>query len=548
MALSFASAQAQQTQPASSASPVKLSGSVSATTESYSTSGIAPRYPGNVSRLILQANVQLYEQINLPFELYLSTQQLTLQQPFNQFGVSPVLFGWLKLHAGYYTAQLSELTFGDARMLGGGIEASPGNFRFAVLYGQMRTALSPDSASGFFGQYARTALAAKIGYGNLSSTYLDLNVVKAFDDSASVAPSASTAPPSENVATSLAFGFPVVSDRIKVAGEIGVSLFSGDVRVQEATEYVSVPKFLFTPRYSSQVDAAAVLSVLTRPTDDLTVALNGRWIGPGYVTLGYVQLPSDVLETTVAPSVRLLNGALSLRGSLGFRFNDLRGNRLSPTTRTIGSLYSSWQATQAFGLDAQYTNYGIRTAPRLDTLRIENVSQSLTLSPRFLFPLFGAQHTLLLSYSLQDVNDQSILGGKVNRNVTQTALASWSQAFGFPLSLTTTALYNNADVAGARLQITSLSETLGYNFLEGKLNTSLTLGVNWVNNALPGISSNPADSPTDSQITAVFSAGYGFGVYGTVSLNLSNNAYSATSTVPTFQEFHGVLQYSLSLQ
>ncbi len=521
-------------QPASDLQPIRLSGTLNLSAEGYGISGANPRYPSSIARAILQANVTLFDQIQLPFQLFLSTQQLALQQPFNQFGVSPKFFdGKLTLHAGYFALQLSELTFGDARILGGGIETDLGTFRVSALYGETRTALQADTTQNFFGQYQRRAFAAKIGAGQLNAFHIALNIMYAVDDSNSIRALTTTLPPSENLAASLAFGFPI-TDRIDVSGEIGASLFSNDIRSPKIDDF-NLP--IFTTRFSTQLDGAATVSINTRPIDDLTIGLNGRWIGPGYVSLGYVQLQNDLFDLTLSPGMRLFSGNLLLRGSFGMRFNNLRSNRLAISSRTIANFSATAQISPSIGLDAQYSNYGIRTAPRNDTLRIENVAQSLVLSPRFQFTLFEAPANLFVSYSLQDVDDQSILGGAINRNTTHTLLASWSQSFQSPLTLATTLLYNNASVGGTNISILSLTETAGYSFLEGKLSTSLTGGINIVNS-----------SGSDTQLTGNLSASYSFGAYGTLSLNLSANAYNSTTTAPTFREFQGILQYTIGLQ
>lgn len=521
-------------QPASDPQPIRLSGTLNLSAEGYGISGANPRYPSSIARAILQANVTLFDQIQLPFQLFLSTQQLALQQPFNQFGVSPKFFdGKLTLHAGYFALQLSELTFGDARILGGGIETDLGTFRVSALYGETRTALQADTTQNFFGQYQRRAFAAKIGAGQLNAFHIALNIMYAVDDSNSIRALTTTLPPSENLAASLAFGFPI-TDRIDVSGEIGASLFSNDIRSPKIDDF-NLP--IFTTRFSTQLDGAATVSINTRPIDDLTIGLNGRWIGPGYVSLGYVQLQNDLFDLTLSPGMRLFSGNLLLRGSFGMRFNNLRSNRLAISSRTIANFSATAQISPSIGLDAQYSNYGIRTAPRNDTLRIENVAQSLVLSPRFQFTLFEAPANLFVSYSLQDVDDQSILGGAINRNTTHTLLASWSQSFQSPLTLATTLLYNNASVGGTNISILSLTETAGYSFLEGKLSTSLTGGINIVNS-----------SGSDTQLTGNLSASYSFGAYGTLSLNLSANAYNSTTTAPTFREFQGILQYTIGLQ
>jgi len=464
--------------PADAPSPIRLSGNLNLTAEGYGVSGTNPRYPSSIARAILQANVTLFDQIQLPFQLFLSTQQLALQQPFNQFGVSPRFFdGKLTLHAGYFATQFSEFTFGDARILGGGVETDLGNFRVAMLYGEARTALQADTSQNFFGQYRRQTFAAKIGAGEMNRFHIGFNILYAVDDSNSICALPNTPPPSENLAASVVFGFPI-TERIDVSGEIGASLFSNDLRSPKV-EDTNLP--VFTLRYSSQLDGAAVLTINTRPLDELTIGLNGRWIGPGYVSLGYVQLQNDLFDLTLSPSLKLLSGNLLLRGSFGLRFNNLRENRLSPSSRTIANLSATAQLSQTIGIDVQYSNYGIRTTPRNDTLRIENVAQSLVLSPRFQFTLFDAPSTVFASYSLQDVDDRSILGGTTNRNVTHTLLASWAQSFQLPLNLATTLLYNQANVGGNSISILSLTETVSYSFLDGKLSTSLTGGVNLIN-------------------------------------------------------------------
>ncbi len=514
--------------------PIRLSGNLNLTAEGYGVSGTNPRYPSSIARAILQANVTLFDQIQLPFQLFLSTQQLALQQPFNQFGVSPRFFdGKLTLHAGYFATQFSELTFGDARILGGGVETDLGNFRVAMLYGEARTALQADTSQNFFGQYRRQTFAAKIGAGEMSGFHIGFNILYAVDDSNSIRALPNTPPPSENLAASFVFGFPI-TERIDVSGEIGASLFSNDLRSPKAENF-NLP--IFTARYSSQLDGAAVLTINTRPLDDLAIGLNGRWIGPGYVSLGYVQLQNDLFDLTLSPSLKLLSGNLLLRGSFGLRFNNLRENRLAPSSRTIANLSATAQLSQTVGLDVQYSNYGIRTTPRNDTLRVENVAQSLVISPRFQFTLFDAPSTVFASYSLQDVDDRSILGGATNRNVTHTLLASWAQSFQSPLNLATTLLYNQANVGGSSISILSLTETVSYSFFEGKLSSSLTGGVNFINS-----------NGSDTQLTGNLSASYNLGSYGTISLNISANSYNSTTTAPTFREFQGILQYTIGLQ
>jgi hypothetical protein len=140
--------------------------------------------------------------------------------------------------------------------------------------------------------------------------------------------------------------------------------------------------------------------------------------------------------------------------------------------------------------------------------------------------LFDAPSTVFASYSLQDVDDRSILGGATNRNVTHTLLASWAQSFQSPLNLATTLLYNQANVGGNSISILSLTETVSYSFFEGKLSSALTGGINLINS-----------NGSDTQLTGNLSASYHLGSYGTISLNISANSYNSTTTAPTFVNF-----------
>jgi hypothetical protein len=513
--------------------PIQVRGGLSTSNEFYSSTGIAPRLPSNINRAVLRMSVSIYEQIELPFEMYLSNQQTTLQQPFNQFGVSPTFFGWLRFHAGYFNTQLSELTFGDARMLGGGVEIMKQTFRLSIIYGRIRAALEADTTQQFYGQYSRWLFGLKLGFGDWEKGYFDVNISRAIDDSTTIAGIVVVQPAHENLVVSAQTGF-LISERVMFRLEVAGALFSNDLR-SDVVEDAPLPSFIFTPRYSSQADFAATLSLNAKISDQLSLALNGRWIEPGFVSLGYVQLQNDVFQTTIAPSFRFAKGRGYVRGSYGFQTNNLRNTRLSPTTRNIYALASGWQVSEHIALDAQYTNFGVRTTPRNDSLRIENISQSLTISPRFNFQFFGSPSNMMLTYIYQNVDDQSILGGAVNQNETQSAMATWSQSFRFPLTLATTALHNHSTVGASRIKITSLTETVGYGFLDSKLTTAITFGINLVSNGA-----------TDTQWTSAFIATYGLGQYGTLSMNVSNNTFNTTSTLPQFREMQGSLQYNVN--
>lgn len=517
--------------------PVRLEGSLNLSSELYSSTGIAERRPKQTARAILAPTLVLFDQIRLPFEIFITNDDRGYRQPFNQFGVSPRLWGWLTLHAGYFSSQLSELSFGDTRLLGGGVELTPGDFRFSLLYGRSQHAVNADTANDVRGLYERTVLAAKLGYGAENSAYVHLQFLRAWDDSTSLALAPSDVVPVENLVASIAYGVPLFGDAVRITGETAVSAFSNDTRSPEDPDFsVRVPSILFTPRHSSQVDGATTLALAISPSPTFSLSLNGKWVGPGYVTLGYFQLPSDVVEGMIAPTIRLLDNALILRGSLGLRFNNLRDTKSATTRRTIGNVMVNIQPSPVFGMDIQYANYGMRSAPRNDTLRIDNIAQSFSFSPRYSFPLFGGTSTTLASYGFQDFTDFNTITGALSNNQSHSGMGMWSLIFPSSFSLTSSVNYTSVKTSVYAMSIAGVNETVGYAFFDNRLSTSVTVGYNVVH--LSG---------TDGQVTARLNVTYATAGWGAFTFSLMNNryTYADASLSPSFSEAMGSLQYSL---
>jgi hypothetical protein len=292
--------------------PIRFQGSLSLAGELYSSNGIPARRTRDDARAVFTPTITLFDQITLPFEVYISNTDRGYQQPFNQFGVSPHFWNWLTLHGGYFSSQISDLTFGDTRLLGGGIDLTPGNFRFSFLYGRSQSAVAADTVREIRGEFARNIMAAKIGYGNTNSWFIDMNFMHAIDDSTSLTlPQAGvasdsilalyTTAPTENAVGSLAFGMSFFESHVRLKAEAAISAFTNDIRSPRLGNTQSFGS-LFTPRTSSQVDGATTVNINILPANGVSVGLAGRWVGPGFVTLGYAQMPNDVMQYTIAPS------------------------------------------------------------------------------------------------------------------------------------------------------------------------------------------------------------------------------------------------------
>ncbi len=520
-----------------STAPVRLEGSINLSSELYSSQGIDERRPHSAYRAIFAPTLVLFDQIRLPFEVYLTSEDRGIRQPFNQFGVNPQFGGWLTLHGGYFSERISDLTFGDSRVLGGGFELTPGNLRVSFLYGMIQHAVDPDTLSGFRGAYDRWAWAAKVGYGAESDFHVHLNIMRAWDDSSSLSKPGSDVTPQENLAASVQLGIPLIGRAVFLSGEFAVSALTNNTQSPELDGVPASVSNVFTPRTSSQVDGAATASLMIIPSTVWSLQLTGRWVGPGYVTLGYAQLPNDVLDGTIAPTVRLFDNKLTMRGSLGLRYNNLRNTRLATTKRIIGNLGISLQPAPEWGVDLQYSNYGMQSNPHNDTLRIDNISQSFTVSPRYTFQAFGGTSTALVSYSLQSFTDFNTVTGALSDNKTNTGVITWINAWPSTLTSTTSVMYTDAATQVLETIVRSINETIGYSFLGNKLTTSLTVGYTEVRT-----------TGDDGQVTGRLTFGYSPGTWGTFTVSLSTSQYNfdPSSASASYREHMGSLQYSYS--
>jgi hypothetical protein len=378
--------------------------------------------------------------------------------------------------------------------------------------------------------------AAKLGYGDENAAFVHLNLVHAVDDTTSLPLTASSPAAFENLSGSLSFGIPF-AEQVRLTGEVALAAFTNDERAPKTSDADNVPSFFFTPRTSTQIDGAAKLSLNLTPAQTWSLRLDAQWIGPGYRTLGYAQLQNDVFETVIAPTFRLFDSKLFLRGSLGLRYNNLRENRLSATRRIVGSFSASAQMTESVGLDLQYSNYGMRSTHRNDTLRVENVYQYISLSPRFTFIGDDMTHTLVLLYAFQDVSDNNPVSSQATQNQTHTASTIYTLAFPSSLVFTTSVFFNSVNAQNLTSNIVNLSETIGYQLFERSLSLSATAGVGFVN-----------ATGSDNQINGRFSATYQLERWGAFTLNVmvNNYSYGQASPTPSFTEVQGNLQYNLN--
>jgi hypothetical protein len=484
-------------------------------------------------------NVVLFDQIDLPFEIYLNSGQLGYQQPFNQFGVTPRFGQWLQLFAGWYSTRVSDYTFGDLRILGGGIELSPGNLRLALHYGYTRQARNPDSAVAFLGEYRRRIVLGKLGYESADGSFVTVQAMTSQDEPGTIRRDSLTPTPQANAVISIAAGSSMFSGAVRWRGEVAAGLFTNNTGAGTdsalTADIPSLMQQIVPTNATSNLDGAARLNLTIAPSTTWGLMLDGQWIGPGFVTLGYAQLLNDVLDLTASPYLRIIDGKLSFRATVGRRTNNLRQTRIATIERWTVNTGVYWQLSEAVSVDVQLGQYTMRSNHANDTLRADNVMQTATLTPSWQWSSDGTSHFVSASLTYQRTQDNNIVSGRYGNNSMLSATITHSMQLPSKRGLSTSLSYNRTETALQNISFATLSESVTYPFAE-RFTFRGTAGLNMT-----------STTRSTFQLLLRAALSYSLEQWGSLTFQLMNNIFDLTAQQGNrYSELFGSLQYAVS--
>ncbi len=526
---------------------VTVSGSATVSADVYSFSSNdstqLPRRPSSLYRFIFTPTITIGDYITLPFNIMLSSQETNvvtpnaknstflqfIQNPMNNLGVlsfSPRI-GWFQSYLGTHMPQYSELSAGDEQIFGLGIDLTPGKFRFAASAGNAQRAIEPDSINGVRGAYARHIYMTKLGYGSEQS-FLHLNVVRAKDDVHSLRRRSADLLPQEGllVTTNFRWGF---SEALAVTGEIGSSAFTRDMEADLVDLNTPLPSSMFKHRMSTRADYAGTLA-LSYADADWGVRVSSKYIGAGYVALGYPFMQPDRLEFLLAPRVRFLDRKVNVNASIGHRTNNLSETKGATSTQIIGSANVLALVTDELSFTMRYANFGMRNNLKNDTLKVENVSNSFSIAPTLSLRGETVSHTITVSYSIDAFTDYNVLSGAQSTNNTQGVMLMYLVSLSeLPLSVNLMGNHMTNDLPTGALTINSIGAGVSSTLLDGRVSPSLN--VSWTENAL-------ASFTADTQTTV--RAGVLWRITEMLSFNtalsLNNYLYGSSKPGASFDE------------
>ncbi|MEZ0539956.1 hypothetical protein [Fibrella arboris] len=558
-------------EPSLLAKYVKVSGGLNAYAGFYTANGIAGRNQPAPIGLSGQVTIVLPQGLSIPIAAVLGNQgaSFTVRQPFNQFGLSPT-YKWVTVHAGYRNVTFSPFTLAGHTFLGGGVELNPGRLRFGAIYGRFNNAISGTLAdANVLPSYGRTGYAVKLGYGK-PNNYIDLTMLRANDDSASI-PSVpqsatQTVTPAENLVVGITSRLLIVR-YFTVEVDAALSAYTRDVRAGRIEAEGSNPVVrlfgkLYTPRLSTQLTQAVQASIGYRDKWG-GLKLQYKRIDPNFQTMGAYYFQSDIESYAIAPSLNLLENKLRLSGSYGVQFDNLANSRNVRTGRTIGSLVVSYNPASKFGFDLQLSNYGISQQaglrPVIDTLRLAQNNFSATANLRYTVQKTDVVQSVNLTATRQQLSDlnPSTAAQTENTNLNANLSYTYQQTTtGWGLTGMLTYTQTNLPVAstlglpdstnvpgGVPPAINNgivrfYGPTLGVNqsFLKNKISTSAN--VSYLVNQQLGV--------TGKVLTASLSGTYQVAKRQTISANLYYLNTDTGIAAQQFNELRGNLGYGIS--
>lgn len=441
----------------------------------------------------LNFNIFGYE---APFSFSCSNTGKNFSQPFNQFSFSP-RYKWVKTYIGYNSMSFSPYTLSNHVFLGGGVELSPGKWRFAAMTGRLKKAVplvSNDSMMNYNASFKRMGYGFKAGYENDGDLF-SINVFNARDVPQSIPYKLpeSDLTPHENIAMGISgrkrLGRFFVDVEYAVSAlntNTGSNLEHDTTAIQSASGNLLI-KLLpenTTTRYFDAINAG-----LGYQSGWSAIQIRYERIAPEYQTLGAYYFNSDQENFTVAPTLRLFNSRLTLSGNIGLQRNNLDDARSATTKRFVSAVNASyqpneyWSASTTLSTFTAYTNIRPQPDPyyqdNLDTLNFYQINRTATGMLMRSFGASGNPQSLMVNASYQQAGEEADYedGDSGSEFMNASIAYSWSSvARGAMLAVSVNMCANT--VAGIRSSYWGPTVMYAKSFFNNALRSSLSAAYN----------------------------------------------------------------------
>jgi hypothetical protein len=478
---------------------IKATGSVNFSNIFYSTNDtISRREP---YQFFLAGNLNLnifgYE---APFSFTYSNSRKSYTQPFNRMSITPH-YKWIRAYLGRTSMSFSPYTLSGHSFRGAGVELTPGNWRMAMMYGQLKKAVKYDPLrEDVETAYKRMGYGLKLGYEKGSSGII-LNMFSAKDDENSVAsfPGRSTLHPMQNIAAGIS-GRTSLFGHLAFEGEYSISVLNSDTRYGAAPVSDTANNTGSSLRTANIRTFDAFSFGAGYQSSSGGIMLKYERIDPDYQSLGAYYFTNDLENFTLSPAIRLIDGKLSFSGNAGIQRNNLDKSRQSTTKRLVGAGNISLALSEKLNLAMNYSNFSTYTNMKpqddpffrdsMDSLNFYQVTSQIGGTFNYSFGNEKAPLSIMLSASYQRADEAK---GEKNNDAQSdfvSANASCSKFFG-ESGLALSLLYNlnSTRTPGLKSYYTgpgvNISRSFAKKSIRASFNSTYNLGI------LNGIKSSP---------------------------------------------------------
>ena len=441
---------------------IKATGGINISNIVYSTSDTVKRR--DPYQLILSGNLNLnLFGYDAPFSFTYSNSQRSYTQPFNRMSFTP-RYKWIKAYVGHTSMSFSPYTLSGHSFKGAGVELTPGNWRLALMGGQLKKAVGYDPISTSVAQpsYRRMGYGLKFGYEKGPSGIL-VNIFTAKDDKASImeVPENVQLHPMQNLAMGVS-GRTSLFGHIALEGEYSVSILNSDLRlvpVQADSTDAGVGSFSSHMSGTRSFDAWSIGAGYQSSIAGLM--LRYERIAPDYQTLGAYYFNNDLENFTLSPTLRMLDGRFSLSGNAGVQRNNLDRIRESTTKRFVGAGNINFMISEKWNVAVNYSNFStfVNMKPQedpffrdnMDSLNFYQVTNQVGGSANFTFGESEAPGNIMIFTSYQKANETGAGEQEGSASGFMTANGSYSQVIK-NANMTISILYNVNSADGTGLK------------------------------------------------------------------------------------------------
>lgn len=475
--------------------PLTVTGGISANQIFYTASGIDSRRDPYAYFLSGNVNFNLYGW-SVPLSFSFSNQNLSFQQPFNQYSIHPT-YKWVTGHLGYTSMSFSPYTVNGHLFLGAGIDLAPeGKWKFSALYGRFLKAIELDTTqSNPAPAFKRMGYGFKVSYNEGGNT-ADLILFHAQDELNSIGtiPDSLYIFPEENLVLSIGAGKTLFTHFILKA-ELATSALSRDTRSAGSDDSHLLAKtgFLYSPRISSSYYNAFKAS-FDFQNDGYTIGVGYERIDPQYRTLGSYYFNNDLENITVNAATAIFQGKMNIAVSAGTQRDNLDKSKISTLRRTVGSININYAPSEKLNFSGSYSTFQSYTNIRsqfvdinqltpydnLDTLNFTQLSSNATLSTMYSFGQNQQRkQNINFNFTFQNATDRQ---GDIEQN-SGAQFYNMNTAYALsivPQSLTLSLSVNGTLNEGHGISSKTVGPTAAINksFFEKKLRATLSSSYN----------------------------------------------------------------------